>query len=143
MTLGYVRLSTQLAIGSAPPVGARFPFDLVVLCAKEYQPRSATLGVPVLHVPLDDRLEGLTAAELALADNAAHMAVDAILRGRRVLVTCSQGRNRSGWVAARTLQLLGMPMSLTIARVKRKVWEARRVEALANPGFVRQLLELA
>jgi hypothetical protein len=56
--------------------------------------------------------------------------------GRRVVITCSSGLNRSGLVAARTLIALGHAPADAIDRVR----DARGPRALSNRAFVHYLL---
>lgn len=80
-------------------------FDLVVLCADSYQPGPELLGpVEVLRVPFDD-IDG-TPPEMPKIRAAAERVALALSCGRRVLVTCEQGRNRSGLVSALALLLV-------------------------------------
>jgi hypothetical protein len=112
-------IAPQLWQGSAPPTGPtvrRSGFDVLVLCAQEYQPPPPDFpGVRVIHAPMDDRawipeMEAHKAAQAA----AAH-----IRAGRRVLVTCYKGWNRSGLVSALTLwYLTGLHGSHLVRRVR-------------------------
>lgn len=65
----------------------------------------------------------------------AGLAADAVRDGRRVLVRCSGGLNRSGLVVASTLVELGHDVPTAIELVRR----ARGPWALTNPMFVRHL----
>lgn len=106
-------------------------FDVVVLCAREYQPTLSR--VHVVRCPIDDG--ELSAHELAVAWGAASCAADTIRRGGRVLVTCYLGRNRSGLVTALTLHLVtGESGAACVARVQKQ-----RPDSLQNPSFVRAL----
>jgi hypothetical protein len=125
----------RLAQGSAPPPGARMPFDVVVLAAREYQPNLP--GYEVLRVPLDDRAppnhppDALTQAAI---HDGAHAIAREVRRGRRVLVTCWQGRNRSGVLAGLALVELGVPRlhAATLIRLFR--------DGLTNPYFLRMVV---
>lgn len=135
-----------LWMGSVPAWGrgvAQAGFDVLVLCAQEYQPRSPRFpGIRhLLHVPLDDA--DPTAHEIDLAMNAAVRLAELHREGHQILVTCMEGRNRSGLVAALTLHLC------TKAEPRMCVWliQEKRVgpsgmPALTNQAFVRVLLEL-
>lgn len=127
------RVHRNLWMGSAPHRWAplREHFNVLVLCAMEYQPRSACFeGVRVIHAPLDDSAP--TPREIRIANEAANRVVVALRDGQTVLVTCMQGRNRSGLVSALALKQLGAPPSVAIKLVRR----ARGDDALANPYFV-------
>lgn len=100
----------SLAQGSAPPPGADLPFDTIVLSAIEYQidPRYFP-DREVLHVPLTDHGPPPTDRERELIYENAQRIARRIRKGRRVLVTCRQGRNRSGVLAGLALVELGVP----------------------------------
>jgi protein-tyrosine phosphatase len=121
----YSFLIDGLAQGSAPPTNVRLPFDTIVLSAKEYQPRMP--GYDVLYVPLDDSEP--TDAERAWIRRVASEVAHRVRSGERVLVTCWQGRNRSGVIAGLALVELGMPRSQAIRRIR-----ALR-NGLTNPYF--------
>jgi hypothetical protein len=143
------QLLPRLLIGSKPPVGpelAQAGVDTLVLCAQEYQPRSASFpGLDaVIHAPLDDDpFHGLTFREKDTALMAAMEAADRWQRGETVLVTCMQGRNRSGLVAALIVAMVTCDDTrLAIQHVKAVRRQARVGEALANPWFVAFLKDL-
>jgi protein-tyrosine phosphatase len=127
--------------GSRPPQGKEIAdagFDVLVLTAMEYQPPSEAFpGVRVLHTPLDDAEP--TAVERSMAFGASAAVAEALKRGKRVLVTCQMGLNRSGWVVARALQLGGVSRRESIAMVRR----ARGSMALCNDDFVADLMRPA
>ena len=100
-----------LWIGSAPPPGRVLPLlgvDTLVLCAKECivdQSPPEQYGVRnVVYAPFSDSGNRPTAAEFKAAEWAAEQVVDSVESRRRCLVTCFQGRNRSGLVCAIALQ---------------------------------------
>lgn len=132
------RVADRLWIGSAPPPGpdlADAGFDVVVLCAEEYQPRSAWFQglTSVVHAGFDDGRP--SQAELERAVGAATRVVGHLDRARRVLVTCMAGRNRSGLVCALVLHLrYGVSGARAVTELQR-----RREGALCNPHFVRFL----
>ena len=95
----------RLAQGSAPPPGAQLPFDVIVLAAREYQP--ALPGYEVIYVPLSDDGPPPTYEERELIRDQSSRIARRLRAGRRVLVTCRQGRNRSGVLAGRALVELG------------------------------------
>jgi protein-tyrosine phosphatase len=122
----YLMEGTQLAQGSAPPPGVRLPFDTIVLAAREYQPHLP--GYHVMHVPLDDGPPP-SAATLARIRVAAHEVARRVRIGHRVLVTCWQGRNRSGVIAGLALRELGVPGNRAANRIR------RLRDGLTNPHF--------
>jgi protein-tyrosine phosphatase len=112
----YLLQCGLLAQGSAPPVGVYIPFDVIVLAAQEYQPNLP--GYEVLRVPLDDGPppDGQTRARIRLA---AHAVANRVRAERRVLVTCWEGRNRSGVIAGLALAELGLPGARAAGRIRR------------------------
>jgi protein-tyrosine phosphatase len=123
-------LPPVLAQGSRPPSGKRLPFDVVVLCAKEYQNASFP-GSEVMRVPLDDSGPPPTQEEVQQALRVAERVKRRIQNGKTVLVTCHAGLNRSGFVSGLTLVNLGLSSSEAIRRVR----DARGMFALSNSHF--------
>jgi protein-tyrosine phosphatase len=96
--------------GSKPPTGPALRnagFDTVVLTAKEVQPSASEYpGVRVLRAALDDR-PWVPAQE---AHRLAQQVAAEVRAGRKVLVTCYMGWNRSGLVTMLALwYLTGRP----------------------------------
>lgn len=88
-----------------------------------------------LHVPIwDGEME-----EPAAVRDAARTVAERVGAGRRVLVHCWAGLNRSGVVAARALMFMGVPVDEAIAAVR----AARGSDALFNEHFVAWLHEEA
>jgi protein-tyrosine phosphatase len=114
--MGYTYLADRLAQGSAPPPNVPLPFDLVVLAAMEYQDADIP-GCEVLRVPLDDSGPPPTPIERTLIRHAAHEVARQLRAGKRVLVTCWQGRNRSGVISGLALVELGVPREEAIRRI--------------------------
>lgn len=116
--------------GTACVVGDEF--DLVVsLASREgYGPAEGVEHVVVrmadagVDAPLAERLDGV-----------ARQVASAVTDGRRVLVRCSGGLNRSGLVVALALGHLGHEADAAMALVR----GARGPWALTNPGFVTHL----
>lgn len=111
-------------------------FAALVLCAEEYQPDASLFpGLDVIHCPIDDTIEPLDRRSIGLVNRAAGLVAAHLNAGRRVLVTCMQGRNRSGLVSGLALHMLtGMPGAECV-RVVRK----GRANALTNPAFAEKL----
>ena len=119
--------------GEAPKGRVRGQFDAVVLAAEEYQPDARTFGVrEIIRAPLDDSGKPLTAREAKNILEAASLVAHRVRQGKRVLVTCWMGLNRSGVIVAQALKLLGMSTENAIRHVKR----ARGQFALSNESFV-------
>lgn len=120
----------NLFVGSAPfamPDG----FDLLVLAAVEHQPRfHCRPDQGILYVPLDDHPP--TQKEKLMALKAALLVHSYLERGKRVLVTCHAGLNRSSWIAALAMRMMGMKAPVTLARIR----HARGPLALNNKAFV-------
>lgn len=136
------RIVSGLYQGGRPPEGEslrRSGFDALVLAAKEHQPAATQFpGIKVLHAPLDDSGTPMSSHEWKLALAAARRVTEAIARGERVLVTCQQGRNRSGLISAITLHLLtGADGSVCAERVRsrRQRGLPQGIRALVNPYF--------
>lgn len=126
-----------LYVGSKPPPG-KHGVDAIVLAAMEYQPPAHLFpGTEVIHVPLDDAPgRHMREDEIALATKAAERVSRRLRAGRKVLVTCVMGLNRSGLVAALAMhEVHGMSADEIVARLRR----ARGVWALSNPNFEKLL----
>lgn len=97
-------IAPRLWMGSRPPIDRDLPkIDLLVLAAREFQPTKAQMVFhgSVYHCPLvDDHLE---LADIASALQCAHTVAQVLLQKKSVLVTCSQGRNRSGLITGLAL----------------------------------------
>ncbi len=107
--------------GTGRAVGAS-DFTMLVLCARDLQdPAELFPGVEVVHAPNDDdRQHPLTREHLQIAVQAAHQVKAAVQQGRKVLVTCRAGMNRSGLVSALTLHFMyGWDGQTCIDRVQR------------------------
>jgi protein-tyrosine phosphatase len=132
----FARIGPGLYMGRKPPPDHKIGlvFDVVVLTAYEYQPKAGEYGrALVLHVPLDDMTgKPPSQHEKELAIEAGRAVAGWVRRGKRVLVTCRQGRNRSGWVTGQALIELGVPVQKAIDTIR----EARGEDALENPHFV-------
>lgn len=119
--------------GTAGVVGAEF--DLVVSLAVREGSGPAD-GVE--HVVLRMADAGVDAALAARVDALAAQVVAALADGRRVLVRCYGGLNRSGLVVAAALVRQGRTPDEAIGLVR----AARGPWALTNPGFVAHLRTL-
>ena len=122
-----------LYIGSKPPHG-RHAVDVIVLAAEEYQPHASRFpGAQVIHVPLDDApLRQMRSDEIESAVSVGKAVAAHLRAGRRVLVTCAMGLNRSSLVAAIAMHTVyGMSADEIITRIR----HARGAWALSNPNF--------
>lgn len=118
----------RLAQGSAPPDGARLPFNTVVLAADEYQHANFP-GSDVIRVPLDDSGPPPTPEERRAIRETAREVARRVRAGQRVLVTCWQGRNRSGVISGLALSELGIPGPRAAKLIR------RLRNGLTNPHF--------
>lgn len=112
-------------------------FDLIVLCAEEFPVFKVKAFHPpnararLLYAPNDDAT--LTGRQLCVAMQAAQIVSIAVMRGQKVLVTCMQGRNRSGLVSALAVHMLyGMSGRNAANLVRRRRTKAM---ALTNDSF--------
>jgi len=136
------RVAHNLFVGKAPPCGGLvgWPLDTVVLTAMEYQPPSSCFpGMEVLRANLDDSGAPILEREVREALTVGAKVSRRLRRGKAVLVTCAQGRNRSGMVAAIALIMAGADANEAITRIRK----ARGPMALSNPAFVRVVQAVA
>jgi len=141
MTLDAHRVAKNLWVGSAPPPGDYSrSLDVIVLCADDYQPSAEHFpNVTVRHHPFDDTMDPVL-ADVQTAAKAAKLAASDLKAGRRVLVTCRMGRNRSGFVAALALRVLGMPAKDALHAVRSRRKDKLGIHAIENPRFQALLL---
>jgi len=131
------RIAPKLWMGSRPSPAACKVFDVIVLAAEEHQPDLP--DVHVVRAPIDDAKP--TPREVELALRAAKVVNLQRRKGRRVLVSCYMGVNRSGLVTALALMLNGSSAQSAIRRIR----AARKVDGytpLSNPHFVALLKHL-
>ena len=101
-------------------------YDLWIQCSKEFTDSDTLPNVRRVNIPLDD---DLVSGQEKKIEDAALRALAVIALGRRVLISCTEGRNRSGVVTARVLQLLGYKNPIELLR------EKRHYSVLTNPSF--------
>lgn len=128
--------------GGKPPIGSELRmrgFSLLVLCAMEYQlPAHLFEGVEVVYAPNDDSWEGARADRVKMALTAARRVSAAMNEGRKCLVTCWAGINRSGLVTGISLHIVtGWSGDQCVRHIR-----ARRKKALGNPHFSRLIRSL-
>lgn len=110
-------------------------FDVVVLTAHEYQPSPDSFpGTIVVSAPFHDAID-VTDELWRAADAAAATVVKHLADGQSVLVTCQEGRNRSGLVCAIALCRQGLAPDKAVQQVRSR----RGGRALSNPQFVKAL----
>ncbi|HEY5657332.1 MAG TPA: dual specificity protein phosphatase family protein [Myxococcota bacterium] len=143
MALDFDWIIPGLAQGSYPrPQGAPFDhgFDVIVWCAMEAQPTrlKPPAGKSSILFPMDDNpYVPITQNDARLLHGLADQLAKHVRAGRKVLVTCWEGRNRSGIVSALTLMRLKRMRPETAINTVRK---QRRKPSLTNPMFERYLL---
>lgn len=128
----------KLWIGSRPPKGSILKlagFDVLVMCAKEYQPKPPVDYYPgiqkVVYAPFEDNKEkGLSESDLKSAIAATDYVIKYLDENKKVLVTCLAGINRSSLVVALTMKLKGLPSETVINTIRTK-----RPGTLTNPFF--------
>lgn len=128
--------------GAAPPYGetvAKLGFDTLVLCAKENQREDLYPGVEVVLAPGDDDArEHRMMRDLPIWQEAARIVAERVAAGKKVLVTCMAGLNRSGMVTALALhQITGWSGADIVEHV-----QASREMALCNETFAKYIASL-
>ena len=116
--------------------------DVVVFCAMELPvpPAPPHRRVRVHGCPLDDA--HLTREEIARATETARHVARSVASGSDVLVTCAQGRNRSGLVTALALHALtGCGGAAAVRQVRERRLNALG-PALTNVTFVHYLITI-
>lgn len=134
------RVASKLWVGSFPvsPTVCDH-FDVVVLCAVEHQ-SVPFKGCHIIKAPLDDARP--TAQEVHIAISAAKTIHELRRRGKRVLVTCAQGVNRSALVAAMALMLEGHSAQSAIHTIREHRRPPIGLTPLFNPHFQALLRQL-
>jgi protein-tyrosine phosphatase len=129
-------IAKRLWVGAVPPFDRDLPdFDVLVLCAKELQPAQLAFHGHVIRCPVPDgqlemhELKRVLLSGRAVAEN--------LRSGKRVLVTCAAGLNRSALVAALALGLVTrMPVHEILVLIRSR----RKPDCLYNKHFV-EILE--
>lgn len=134
-----------LWVGAAPPPGHYWArVDVMVFVAKELPkpgPKQYP-GVIVRWYPFDDTMSP-SDKDIDQALRAARAVAQDLADGKKVLVTCQMGRNRSGFVAALALHILtGRPGREAMRQVRMRRKDAVGVRAIANPVFQQYLMTL-
>jgi protein-tyrosine phosphatase len=131
-------VAPHLFVGARPPPGRYHWINVIVLCAKEFQPPSyAYPGQTVLRVPInDDFLRPLSESDTALVISNARTVARYLESGARVLVTCRMGINRSALIAAMAMQIA---YDMSAAEAVDQIRATRSPWALNNPRFERMV----
>ncbi len=132
-TAPFSFIADDLAIGGITAYGEGHRFDLRINVAYELDPNKYLFPSKChMNFRLDDtENHAQVLSQAPEVFRAVERVKEARARGRRVLVTCAQGRNRSALVAAEYLVQCGNRP----ADVVRKIQE-RRANALTNTAFV-------
>jgi len=95
----------NIYMGGAPPINSHIDeqFDSLFLMAMEYQIGNKWDDMAVYFYPIDDNYNGVTRIERHFINEASDYAIKDAMDGKKVLITCMEGRNRSGVVTALTL----------------------------------------
>lgn len=112
-------------------------FDALVLAAREFQdvfPAHKFPGTVVIYAPIPDGK--LTNAEKAIALRAAIQVYELNRDGRRVLVTCAQGVNRSALIAALAMIIGGWSVRKAVENIRKYRKPVTGSKPLFNPYFV-------
>lgn len=126
-------IAPRLWMGAEPPFDLDLPkVDVLVLCAQELQPARLAFHGTVLRCPLiDDYLEQ---SDIARALMTAHRVATLLVQNLRVLVTCAQGKNRSGLI---TGFALGHVTRMSADQIIELIKKRRNVSGvLSNQAFV-------
>ncbi len=126
------RVASKLWIGSQPTETACNFFDVVVLCADEYQPSLRC----AVHAGFDDN-GSPSLRDVRTALRAAKTVQALRSKGKRVLVSCWAGVNRSSLVAALAMTLDGISARDAIRTIRKHRKPPNGMMPLSNRGFVR------
>jgi protein-tyrosine phosphatase len=140
MKRDITHLYGKLYIGGYPEPGDWRDFDLIYFVAAEMPPvRHGYLGPEVRWYPFDDS----ESVDLTMGRLAAESVARNLLRGRKVLVTCQMGRNRSAFVCALAIHLVtGASGARAAGLVRRLRVDRMGVRALQNRHFLARMNEL-
>jgi len=145
VTLGYndynAIIDKSLYQGSAPfgepdALSRDHGFDVVVLCATENTDRGQYTDIEVIEAIGEDVNDWpVNETSVERWNDAARTVAQRVKEGKRVLVTCMAGLNRSGFVTALALHhIYGWSGDECIKHV-----QSRRDDALFRKAFVRHL----
>lgn len=141
MIIDGTRIWKTLYQGGTPIEGSRLcknDFNILVLMAEEIQPEAWKFpGIHVIRLPMRDEPTLLTPQQIGLVRGVSRELARHLTFGRKVLVTCRAGLNRSGlMVAATLLRASAMSPVEAIQTIRRH----RSAKALSNPAFVHAIV---
>lgn len=135
VSLDASNIVRRLWVGSKPPFDRPLPgVDVLVLCAREIQPRGIASAHVILRVPLPD--SALSELETATAIMGGRQLARHLAAGRTALVTCAMGLNRSALVASIAL---GCITRMSADQIIDLIRSRRSSSALSNSHFVKLL----
>lgn len=111
-------------------------FDAVVSLFRGAAVCGPSAGVPhIVYEINDDKEHGLDSGDLFMVELVADLVADAVKAGKKVLVRCEAGYNRSGLVVAFALMKMGYRPDGAINLIREK----RSRHALCNEHFVKYI----
>jgi hypothetical protein len=133
------QVATNLWVGAAPadPKEVDKKFDALVLAAEEFQdifPAHKYPGTHLILAPMKDAKP--TSEEKVLALQAGLRVYELNKAGKRVLVTCAKGVNRSALVAALAMVIGGLKMEKAIGMIRKHRKPVSKAVPLFNEHFV-------
>lgn len=145
ITLNADQVAKNLWIGGVPtdPDEVDKQFDALVLAAKEFQTVFPAHKYPKTHViyaPLEDG--NPSRGEIIDALRAALDVYEHNKAGRKVLVTCAKGVNRSSLIAAMAMVISGKKPNEAIGMIRKHRHPISGAQPLFNDHFVRLIKEL-
>lgn len=139
------RVARNLWVGGVPtdPDEVDKKFDALVLSAREFQDVFPVHKYPktlVIHAPMDDGKP--TREEIINALRAALKVYEQNKAGKKVLVTCAKGVNRSALIAALAMVISGMKSDRAVSKIRENRHPVSGAEPLFNTHFVKVLKEI-
>jgi protein-tyrosine phosphatase len=139
------KVGKNLWVGGLPtdPSAVDKNFDALVLAAKEFQdvfPVHKFPGTQVIHAPMNDAKPSQAEADQAVDAGVKVMKLN--LAGKKVLVTCAAGVNRSALIAAIAMMSSGLSADDAISRIRKHREPPSGSTPLKNQHFVQMLKSL-
>lgn len=145
ITLNADPVAKNLWVGGVPtdPEEVSNRFDALVLAAREFQqvfPVHKYPKVHVIHAPMFD--DKPSREEIVEALKAALAVYEHNKAGRKVLVTCAQGVNRSSLIAALAMVISGKSADKAIGMIRKNRHPTTGSKPLFNEHFVKLIQEV-
>ena len=139
------QVSKNLWVGGLPTDHAAVDknFDVLVLAAKQFQdvfPVHKFPNTKVIHAPMEDAKP--SQAEKAIALKAGLEVLEHNRNGKKVLVTCAAGVNRSALIAGLAMVIGGVEAEKAIKRIRTRRHPASGATPLFNKHFVKVLKDV-